>query len=59
MDNPNPPAFPNEGDAGGWHPDWQGMTLALLNLFRRPQPTTFTRCLAAHIYHASHKGTLR
>ncbi len=31
----------------------------LIRLFRRPQPTTFSNCLAVHIFHASHKGTLR
>lgn len=28
------------------------MIRAILNLFRRPEPTTFQRCLAVHIHFA-------
>jgi len=31
----------------------------LLRLFRRPQPTTFSNCLAVLLFHASKTGTLR
>lgn len=35
------------------------MIRAILRLFCRQRPTTFSRCLAVHVWHATNKGTLR